>query len=199
MAGALTDAPPDVSLGSAIRARRRELGRTLVQIATDTGLSHSFLSQIERGLARPSMRSLYLIASALATTQQSLLARSAGAADTAARPTAARTTGPAADQGVHAARLVDHEPGYADVTEMTVTTDTFAEFFRHSRRELVYVVAGTIEVELRMPGCAESEYHVLTARESIVCPGGIDHRHRRHGVGPAVVVLDHSGGAGDED
>lgn len=184
----------DAHLGAAIRARRRELGRTLVQVALATGLSHPFLSQIERGLARPSMRSLYLIADALETTQQSLLAR--GAPSELTGSTVAATARPDADQGVHEARLVDHDPAGADVTEIIVESREFEAFFVHDRRELVYVVSGAIEVELLAPGVGEtpvSEFHTLSARESIAYPGGTQHRHRRVGDGLAIVVLVHSG------
>jgi transcriptional regulator with XRE-family HTH domain len=57
-----------VRLGSAIRARRHQRGMTLVEVAASAGLSHPFLSQLERGLARPSMRSLTAIAATLDTT-----------------------------------------------------------------------------------------------------------------------------------
>src|SRR5258708_4099371 len=65
-----------VRLGSAIRARRHLLGMTLVEVAASAGLSHPFLSQLERGLARPSMRSLTAIAATLGTTAQALMAAS---------------------------------------------------------------------------------------------------------------------------
>src|SRR5579859_1415694 len=68
----------DVGLrvGGAMRARRRLLGMTLVEVAASAGLSHPFLSQLERGLARPSMRSLAAIAATLGTTAQALMAES---------------------------------------------------------------------------------------------------------------------------
>lgn len=46
---------------------------TLTQAAAEAGLSHSFLSQVERGLERLSMVSLFRVARALGTTQQDLL------------------------------------------------------------------------------------------------------------------------------
>ncbi len=78
MAGKLTSETEDVGLrlGGAIRARRRLLGLTLVEVAGSAGLSHPFLSQLERGLARPSMRSLTAIAATLGTTAQALMAAS---------------------------------------------------------------------------------------------------------------------------
>ena len=63
----------DTRLGGAIRALRRERGLTLVELAAATGLSQPFLSQVELGRSRPSMRSLFRIATALDTTQQALL------------------------------------------------------------------------------------------------------------------------------
>jgi predicted transcriptional regulator len=46
------------------RDLRRERGRTLVQVAAASGLSQPFLSQLELGRSRPSMRSLFRIAEA---------------------------------------------------------------------------------------------------------------------------------------
>src|SRR5882762_7948762 len=65
---------PTGRLGEAIRQRRHDLGLTLVDVAGRAGLSHPFLSQVERGQARPSMRSLTALAAALRTTAQALLA-----------------------------------------------------------------------------------------------------------------------------
>src|SRR3954452_5153102 len=71
-----TDGAQRAELGATIRRLRKEHGLTLVQLAKASQLSHPFLSQLERGLTHPSMRSLYRIAIALGTTQQSLLATS---------------------------------------------------------------------------------------------------------------------------
>ncbi|TQC43369.1 XRE family transcriptional regulator [Rhodococcus sp. WS4] len=186
----------DVRLGAAIRARRKELGRTLVQIATETGLSHPFLSQIERGRARPSMRSLFLIAESLGTTQQALLAQ-AYPIPVDGRVVRANRKIDGAGPGMHEARLVDHDPGSADVTEMVISTSDWGSFFSHARRELVYVVSGRIEVELSVDGSGDhpssSEFHELGPRDSIAYPAGTQHRHRRIGPEPAIVLLVHSG------
>jgi transcriptional regulator with XRE-family HTH domain len=52
-------------LGSGIRAERLRQGLTLTQLAEQSGLSPSALSQIERGVTDPSISSLRRIASAL--------------------------------------------------------------------------------------------------------------------------------------
>jgi transcriptional regulator with XRE-family HTH domain len=69
---------PALVLGPRIRARRQELGLTLKQVAAMSGLSHPFLSQVERGLARPSVITLQQLANALGTTTYMLLAPKAG-------------------------------------------------------------------------------------------------------------------------
>jgi transcriptional regulator with XRE-family HTH domain len=48
-----------------VRALRRERGLTLKGLGQLAGLSHPFLSQVERGLARPSVGSVERIAAAL--------------------------------------------------------------------------------------------------------------------------------------
>lgn len=58
------------ALGSKIRALRQRLKRTLDETATAAGISKPFLSQVERGLASPSLTSLAGIAQALGVTVQ---------------------------------------------------------------------------------------------------------------------------------
>ncbi|MFC6594166.1 XRE family transcriptional regulator [Kitasatospora paranensis] len=60
-------------LGRAIRDRRRGLGLTLESIGRRTGLSKSFLSQLERGLANPTLLTLIRVASALGSTPTAML------------------------------------------------------------------------------------------------------------------------------
>lgn len=167
----------DTRLGGAIRALRREHGLTLVQLAAATGLSQPFLSQVELGRSRPSMRSLFRIAGALGTTQQALL----GSATPAT---------PVPIGGGGGGRLLLHDPGGADVTEFADLAAEFAEFYAHPRHELLYVVRGTIELEL---GQDEPDRTRLGPRESVGYPGAVPHRFRRVGEDPCVVVMVHSG------
>lgn len=55
------------SLGAMLRARRKELGMTLTDLAEKAELSAAFISQAERGKATPSIVSLINIAKALDT------------------------------------------------------------------------------------------------------------------------------------
>lgn len=175
----------DARLGRAIRALRHERGMTLAQVAAVAELSQPFLSQLELGRTRPSMRSLFRIAAALGTTQQALLG--AAGPDPAAGPVRGRD----AELIDGAARLLLHDPGGADVTEFVGAPEEFGEFFSHDRRELLYVVRGTIELELRER--SGSRLVTLGARDTISYSGRVEHRFRRRGAEPCVVLLVHSG------
>jgi transcriptional regulator with XRE-family HTH domain len=70
MVSTLENAHPPSELGSKIRALRQRLKRTLDETATAAGISKPFLSQVERGLASPSLTSLKGIAGALGVTMQ---------------------------------------------------------------------------------------------------------------------------------
>ncbi|WP_129664828.1 helix-turn-helix domain-containing protein [Phytoactinopolyspora endophytica] len=181
----------DEQLGGAIRALRHERGLTLVKLAEATELSHPFLSQIERGRARPSMRSLFLIAEALGTTQQELLA--------AVSPGTSRDLQPqrgdqAATVGLTrgGARLLLHDD-HVDVTEFIDVGTDWEDYFLHARHEFLYVTAGTLEVEIREHDAAESTFAVLKPRDSIGYPGNTLHRFRSADPAPTSVIVVHSG------
>ncbi|AKS34281.1 helix-turn-helix domain-containing protein [Mycolicibacterium goodii] len=64
--------PHEPGLGVRIRQIRRGSNITLRQLAAAAGVSESFVSQVERGVANPSMASLSRIAEALSTDLASL-------------------------------------------------------------------------------------------------------------------------------
>ncbi|MFI5954476.1 cupin domain-containing protein [Cryptosporangium sp. NPDC051539] len=165
--------PQATAVGDVIRRRRRTLGLTLVQVAEATGLSHPFLSQLERGRTRGSMRSLFLVAEALRTTQQAILAEAAPDAEV-----------PVDDGG--AARLLTEVPGQFALTEFRLPPRGFGQFFVHEHAEMLYVASGTVEVEL------PSGRHTLHAREVSQWDGGVPHRWRGAGPGEAVVLVTHT-------
>ncbi|MCU1662134.1 MAG: hypothetical protein QOI36_4373 [Pseudonocardiales bacterium] len=178
----------DARLGRAIRVVRHDRGMTLVQVAEASGLSQPFLSQLEHGRTRPSMRSLFRIAAALGTTQQALLSMAAGT--TSDEPV--RGTGAAlVDLETGGARLLLHDPAGADVTEFVGIPTEFGEYFSHERRELLYVARGRIEVELREAD--DSRFATLEARDTIAYAGLVEHRFRQVGPEPCIVLVIHSG------
>jgi len=152
---------------------------TLVEVAASAGLSHPFLSQLERGLARPSMRSLTAIASTLGTTAQALMAASELPAVPDAEPVSVVRRGAAEvalvdTPGGSVRPLVRGERAMLPV-EFRGAPREFDEYYRHDGEEFVYVVRGLIEIEV------EGELHTAAAGDSVYYPGGYQHRWRSLG------------------
>jgi transcriptional regulator with XRE-family HTH domain len=163
-------------LGGAIRTRRRQLGMTLVEVAASAGLSHPFLSQLERGLARPSMRSLTAIAATLGTTAQGLMADSELPAAPDVEPVSVLKRAdvlvtPVDSPGGYVRPLVRGERAMLPV-EFNGAPREFDEYYRHDGEEFVYVVRGRIEVDI------EGEFHTAAAGDSVYYAGGLRHRWR---------------------
>ncbi len=60
-------------LGETLRQRRKQIGKTILQISKETDLSVSFISQVERGQSTPSIISLYKLAEALESSMDALV------------------------------------------------------------------------------------------------------------------------------
>lgn len=161
-------------LGQQIRALRRARGLTLVQLAGLAGLSHSFLSQLERGLAHPSMSSLGKISQSLGSSALELIA---GAADRdrelpTSAPTLVRANeGDAGPYGSGDARLlVRGDRGFHPMLFWSSNTDP-GEFHRHAEDEFVHVLEGTCSIDL-----GEQGVFVLETGDSLYFAGGTPHR-----------------------
>lgn len=168
--------PQAARMGTRIRGLRRGRGLTLVQLAGLTGLSHSFLSQLERGRARPSMLSLERIAHALGTSQVALLA---AAQD---RPAEGESwSGPVhvvrSDQGARGpyadgeARLLVAGDRQIHPMEFSGTNTDPGAYYTHDDDEFVYVVTGTVVLDLARHGSV-----CLSTGDCAYYVGGTDHR-----------------------
>lgn len=92
------------SLGGFIAAQRRQAGVSLRQLADAAGVSNPYLSQIERGLRRPSAEVLQQLAKALQVSAETLYLR-AGLLD----PDEHAATGGDGVSSVPAAVLADRQ------------------------------------------------------------------------------------------
>ena len=68
-----TGRPDYPQIGGHLRARRQQLGLSLRELADRLGVSASLISQIERGLANPSVSTLYAIVAELEISLDDLL------------------------------------------------------------------------------------------------------------------------------
>ncbi|MGW2474959.1 helix-turn-helix domain-containing protein [Streptomyces sp. NPDC001665] len=155
------DEKETIRVGAAVRRQRRSLGLTLAAVASRSGLSVPFLSQIENERARPSARSLDRVAEALETTT----ARLRAAADSARAVDVVRA---AHEDGVHRVVRGRHQ---LSALEFTGELDLGREF-QHRNDELLYVAEGAAEVE------AEGRAYRLVQGDTLFLSGGVRHRWR---------------------
>jgi transcriptional regulator with XRE-family HTH domain len=162
-------------LGARIRSVRQARGLTLVELARLAELSHPFLSQLERGQARPSMLSLERIARALGSSQIELIAAATddllpGAG--AARVSLVRKAeGPQGPFGGGSARILVHGDGSFIPMEFRGSNHELGEFYHHAEAEFLHVVSGTVLVDLGDDGEFE-----LVPGDSLHYAGGTLHR-----------------------
>ena len=162
-------------LGAHIRRLRKGHGLTLVQVAEATGLSHPFLSQLERGLAQPSLGSLRRIAVALQTSPIELVA----AADEPVadlppveiqrRDDPRGTTVPDGFAS-GSARLLAAASRPLHPVEISAAATSPGEAFQHPEDEFVYVVEGTVVLDL------DGETRTMSVGDSAYYAGGVAHR-----------------------
>jgi transcriptional regulator with XRE-family HTH domain len=170
-------------LGARVRELRHERGLTLKALGRRAGLSHPFLSQLERGLARPSVGSVERIATALDVP--------VGALWTAPRPELAQVVRSA--EGTLATHAERSAPGgvrdlWADgaglrVREWTGGGRSWPEEAETTRGEvLLYVIRGSIEVDL------DGSVHELEGGDALKFDGAVPHRVRRSGPATTRVL-----------
>ncbi len=137
-------------LGAKIRALRKERGLTLKVLAQLSGLSHPFLSQVERGLARPSMSSLHQISEALGTNASWLLAGSENTREATVVRASDTSVVPASELGDMdgVRRVVAPEASPFQVVEFSGAPDEFREYWVHDGFETIYVISGVVDVDL---------------------------------------------------
>lgn len=158
-----------------------------MQLAAVAGLSHSFLSQLERGLARPSMSSLERIARALGSSQVELLAGTLpelgdgvaspgdGGRRRGERPAAVvrRDDGSWGQYGDGRAKLLVAGDRRLSPLEFVGANAAFGDFFVHAEDEFLTVLAGGLVVDL-----GDDRVHELGVGDSLYCEGGTPHRWR---------------------
>ena len=180
-----------LALGTRIRERRRALGLSLVRLAAMTDLSHPFLSQVERGHARPSVTSLQRIAAALGVDAGWLFTVDDDdrevvqvVAGDAVRPL--RVANGEAEGSV---RTVTAAGWGAAVDDIVDLPDRFGEPATSDGDLLCYVLDGAAEVQ------AAGDVHQLGAHDAIFISAAVAYGLRSAG-GPARVLLIRVPGAG---
>lgn len=137
-----------VALGARIRRVRHSRRLTLIQVGERSGLSHAFLSQVERGLASPSMSTLHSIASALDIPVALLLSETARGTVTIVRSgEGPRVTVGSNTSGDVVARALSGENQLLKVSEFSGPF-TLSDVYAHGGEEHVYVLSGNLALTI---------------------------------------------------
>ncbi|CAN5528469.1 cupin domain-containing protein [soil metagenome] len=154
-------------IGREIRAARRHADLTLKQLGELTGLSHSYLSEVENGHSQLSINNLYVVAEALGTTPRDLLITedrslvSVVRADEGIRP----------DVEPQTRVLVNGPHRELESMEYVLQPGYDTGVFEHTGDELFYVLEGTIAVQVGSAPSVE-----LSVGDTISYPATTPHR-----------------------
>jgi len=162
----------DAQVGARLRAIRRLRRATLKVVAERAGLSESFLSQVERGRASPSIGSLQRIATALGVTVADLFEPDGrrGRPRVLRRETRPQLAlGTLGRKFLLTPRPLEHlEVFVAELDPGGSTADT--PYTHGDSEELVVVLSGTIHLQL------DSDVHELGPGDSIDYRSATPHR-----------------------
>ena len=162
----------DVALGRQIRARRVAQGLSLREMAARTDLSPSFLSQLERGLARPRITSLHRVARTLGTTAQALLASGDPRPYSLVRSNEGRSVDHDEQLPPGAVRSVVAGDRGLTAMEFRGVPLQFGQYYDHPGEELYLVVRGRVAVDL------DGEMIELGPGDTLCYDGRVPHRSR---------------------
>lgn len=166
---------PAAALGARVRELRRDRGLTLKALGRDAGLSHPFLSQLERGLARPSVGSVDRIARALEVPVSMLW--------TGPRQHTVRVV--RSGEGTRHAHGDAEAPGdvrdispdraSVRVREWCGGSRSWSDESETTGEIMVYVLRGALEVDV------DGQIHALRQGDALFFDGTMRHRLRRRG------------------
>jgi transcriptional regulator with XRE-family HTH domain len=177
-------APIEVDLGARIRALRLARGQTLRSLAADAGVTESFLSQVERGVASPSIASVQRIARGLGQSIAELFAADERAGSLVRAADRRRVV----YQGLGAIDefLTRSTEGRLQVIMSTIEPGggTGDEAYTHdSDEEVVVVLDGSLDLWVG------GEHYRLEAGDAVTHASRIPHRNTNPGPGVARVLF----------
>nr|WP_256451815.1 cupin domain-containing protein [Leucobacter rhizosphaerae] len=170
-------------LGDQLRRLRRDAGMTLRELAEKSGLSVGMLSQIENGSADPSLGSLRKLAAVFDADISSLFSDPEVEAVHISGPsTRMRLMTPGGEFSYE--RLT---PGRGDLEMLRAVIPpgeaTSPQSWSHPSTECVYVISGTLDVEVG------GTSYTIQENESITFDSRLPHRYRNATQQDTTIVL----------
>jgi len=176
-----TDFPVDTTLGQRLRERRKALGKTLQQVATESSLTVGFISQIERGISTPSLASLYNVAKALETSVDHFVSRAPARSHSVFSHIGQRQT---YNVGGTARFYEFLERGFPDAKLNAclshVPPGHLTEMMSHEGEEFVYLVSGLMRYEI------DGVTYMAGAGDTLHFDSRVPHRGENIGTETAV-------------
>ncbi len=188
------------SLGTRIRDERKAQGKTLREVADASGISTSFLSQVERDQAKPSVGTLHTIAEALGLTMADLFLAYAEDKQARARAKALRSLAQVIRVDERKGLVYPHSgirnellsPDLGHAIQMMWVTmppgeGTGNRPLVHEGEECAVIVQGNVEIWVGEGG--EQEHYVLGPGDSIYQSSTVPHRSRNIGDTDVIIVV----------
>lgn len=174
--------------GTRIRNLRKLKGMTLMQLAHSTGLSHGYLSQIERGISQPSVASLVEIAQALGVTMQWLFSDPQEGAEGSERPLDGRLVKKKQrieiqyQDGIVDQLLTPRSNNNLEVIYSNYPPNTESKPYSHKGHEAVLVLQGTLEVVVG------DDRYILKEGDCLSFTSSEPHAHRNLSEGETTAL-----------
>jgi transcriptional regulator with XRE-family HTH domain len=169
---AIAEEDSDHRLGETIRLMRQRAGLSIQEVSRKTGLSTGMISQVERALATPSVRTLRLLSIALNVPISYFFEEHQ--TDTPARYIVRKNDRRLlrlTASGVVKEALTPNEKGQMELYELTLNPggSSGTDFFRHVGEKAGYILSGKLRLWLN------HEAHVLEAGDSFRFPSTVPH------------------------
>jgi transcriptional regulator with XRE-family HTH domain len=171
-------------IGAKLRTLRQSQGLTLKELAARTATSIGHLSQLERDMASPSVRTLYVISRALGVTISRFFDNGEDSAEEnpyVVRKSQRRHIRFA--EGIDDFRLTSEAVGKIDLLYSTFQPGAFiTEFYSHEGEEAGYVISGRLELQI------DNFKTILGAGDSFSFPSQVPHKYRNPGDAETAVI-----------
>jgi transcriptional regulator with XRE-family HTH domain len=174
----------ELELGTRIRSLRQARHMTLRDVAQRAGVTESFLSQVERDVASPSIATVHRIARALDLSIAQLFASDTDTGRVVRKEARRRVEYPGL-------KAVDEFLTSSSASRLQVIMSTIepgggtgAEPYTHdSDEEVVVVLAGVLDVWVG------DEHYILRDGDAITFPSRLPHWNVNHGSDPVTVLF----------
>ncbi|MAT05486.1 MAG: hypothetical protein CL424_10640 [Acidimicrobiaceae bacterium] len=177
-----------IDIAGAVRAHRLAAGLTMRELAARAGMSQPFLSNLENSRAMPSIATLYRIANALGVSPREFLPEARTRVQLVRRGDGAM--GPVGEElGSAMTRVVSGAPGrlVEAHTYLAEPGASMGDWFEHDGEDLLYVIAGSLLVEL-----GDGQRFELGVGDVLWYEGNLAHRWSPEGDGATELLCVHA-------